>query len=482
MKLNRLLVAALLLTALTATPGLAATADCGGTAGVADFNGDGLTDAVAGDPSADVDGVEGAGTVVVLLGGKSDKAENGLPGLGGTIELRSPEPAAGEGFGWAVRTAHVNNDECLDVIVGAPYAGKSGEGAAYVFFGTPSGAPKALRLEGDNQAEGHFGWSLASADLDGGGALVVVGQPHADEPADAGAVHVFELDDQVRSAKRLSQDDDGVIGNGEVGDLWGWSVAVGNLGGDPGKPDLAVGAPFENNDGTGVQVASGKIDSGMVAVIFDVLDDGPYTSAKWDLNQATKEVPEKSGNRFGYSLAYAETADAGYLAVSVPLADPGGVTDAGAIVLYERKGAGKLAPARTLQMGSGALRFPGIPVEKGAAIGWSMAFVGGAPVLAIGEPYATVEGAEQSGRVRFSPVVNQENGDTLDFSETQPYQHFGWSMTGYGSPDGRAPGTGLVIGIPDRKGGGAVAVREAGTATLLPSTLEGAVDLGYAVG
>ncbi|GIH27761.1 hypothetical protein Aph01nite_60710 [Acrocarpospora phusangensis] len=462
----------------------AARADCPATAGPADFNGDGLVDAVAGDPFADVDGVEGAGVVQVLLGGASEQSKDGLPGLGGTLELRGPDPEPGAGFGWAVRTAHVNDDKCLDVIVGAPYTGDDDSGAAYVFFGTASGDAEVLPLEAEKQAESHFGWSVASADLSGGGAVIAVGQPHADEPADAGAVHVFDVGDTVRSAKRLNQENEGVIGNGEVGDMWGWSLAVGNLGGDPGKPDLAVGAPYENNDGTGIQVASGKIDSGMVAVVFDVLEDGPYTSRKWDLNQATKDVVEKSGNRFGWSLAYGEWGDAAYLAVSLPLSDQGSIADTGAIQLYERKGSGELEPSRTIRMGVGELKFPTIPVVKGAAIGWSMAFVNptGTPVLAIGEPYATVEGAAESGRVRFAPVRGGESGDGLDFAESQPYQHFGWSLAAYGNPDGVTPGLGLVIGIPDRKGGGAVATRALGPATLIKSTLKGTADLGRAVG
>ncbi|GAA0383275.1 hypothetical protein Acor_70550 [Acrocarpospora corrugata] len=488
MNRSAVLTAALatLLAAVLSTPAsgtATARADCA-TAGPADFNGDGLNDAVAGDPFADLGDIPGAGGVQVLLGGSSDKDTEGLPGLGGTVELRSPNPEPGEGFGWAVRTAHVNDDKCLDVIVGAPYAGDDDSGAAYVFFGTASGAADVLALDADKQAEAHFGWSLASADLSGGGAVVAVGEPHADEPADAGAVHVFDLDGTIRSAKRLTQEDDGVIGNGEVGDMWGWAIAIGNLGGDPGKPDLAVGAPYENNDGTGIQVAEGKLDSGMVAVVFDVMDDGPYDSHKWDLNQATKEVVEKSGNRFGWSLAYAEWGNSGYLAASLPLADQGDIRDAGAIQLFERKGSGELKASRTLRMGVGELRFPTIPVVKGAAIGWSMAFLnpGGTPIIAIGEPYASVQGVPESGQVRFSTVRGGESGDTLDFLESQPYQHFGWSLAGYGSPNGLSAGRGLIIGIPDRKGGGAVATRAVGPATLLKTTLKGATDLGRAVG
>jgi hypothetical protein len=404
--------------------------------------------------------------------------------MGGTVELRSPNPEAGDGFGWAVRTAHVNDDKCLDVIVGAPYAGDTDAGAAYVFFGTASGTAEVLPLDTDKQPEAHFGWSLASADLTGGGAVVAVGEPHSDEPADAGAVHIFDLDGTIRSTKRLTQENEGVIGNGEVGDMWGWSLAIGNLGGDSDKPDLVVGAPYENNDGTGIQVASGKLDSGMVAVVFDVLGKSPYTSRKWDLNQATKEVVEKSGNRFGWSLAYAEWGDTAYLAVSTPLADQGDTPDTGAIQLYERKGSGELAPSRTIRMGVGELRFPTIPVVKGAAIGWSMAFLNprGTPVLAIGEPYASTDDARETGRVRFAPVRGGESGDTLDFPDSQPYQHFGWSLAGYGNPNGLTPGLGLVIGIPDRKGGGAVATRALGPATLIKPTLKGTTDLGRSVG
>ncbi len=495
-----LLVAALFQpgTAL-AQPGTAvARADCT-TAGAADFNGDGIDDAVAGDPFADVQGTEGAGAVQVLLGGKepagsaSVSSKGGRPGAGGFIELRRPDAAAGDGFGWSVRTAHVNGDKCLDVIVGAPYADVQGvkdAGAAYVFYGTPAGDPKVVPLYPDPEAEAHFGWSLAAAELpasQAGGALVAVGEPHADRDnaTDSGAVLLYEVNDTAKPATTITQDSEGVIGNSEVRDMYGWSLALGHLGGKPDQLDLAVGAPYENDDGTGRQVASGKIDSGMVAVVFDVLTaEGTYTSKKWDPRQAATEVPEKSGDRFGYALDYAEWKGDGYLVASAPLADAG-AQDSGLVQLFVRKGDGEVVPLRTFRLGVG--QFKGVSPAKGARIGWSLAFWNPVDVLAlaIGSPYETFQrGPKESGLVRQVDVALAEGSDLVTGTSAVAYEHYGWSVTDVGGANALTPGDRLLVGVPDRPTGGAVAVLDGGRPTYYgPPKAAGnaSADFGFSV-
>ncbi|MEZ0073339.1 integrin alpha [Planotetraspora sp. GP83] len=485
------------------SPGTAlARADCS-EASAADFDGDGTDDAVVGDPFADVRGgaseggvgAEGAGAIHVLLDG----------GRGGVLVLSSPEAKAGDGFGWSVRTAHVNGDRCLDVIVGAPYAdapgGGTDAGAAYVFYGTPNGTPRVMSLPREPQANAHFGWSLAAAELSTSsaagfpatqsstaqssttqsGALVAVGEPHADRDGvtDSGAVHLFDVDDvddvddtAAKATAVITQDSEGVIGNSEVGDLYGWALAFGHLGGKPGELDLAVGVPYENDDGTGRQVASGKIDAGMVGVIFDVrVAGGRYTSKKWDLHQASTDVREASGDRFGYALDYAEWKGDGYLAASAPLAGAGG-KESGIVELFVRKGGGEVSPARTFKARSGGLG------------GWSLAFWSprGVLSLAVGSPYATAgSGPKESGLVRW--IFLSGAGQTM-FVPSGRQERFGASVTDIGGPNALSPGERLLIGVPDRGPTGTVAVAGEGDPVYYgPGKLDGgaSADFGASV-
>ncbi|MEW9533152.1 FG-GAP repeat protein [Microbispora sp. NPDC049125] len=454
MRLTRSLVALLLPAAVllpaTVWPSGTAAARAGcATASAADTDGDGTDDVIAADPFAEVDGKEGAGAVHVLLGG----------GRGGTLVLHAPEPAAGDGFGWSVRTAHVDGDRCLDVIVGAPYADGEGgpdSGAVYVFHGRPGAPPLVSALRpAKGQRDGHFGWSLAAAEQTGG-ALVAVGEPHADSDGekDSGAIHLFEASGDVAGAAStgtvtgvvrplavITQDSAGIIGNSEVGDMYGWALALGDLGGKPDVLDLAVGVPYENDDGTGRQVASGKIDAGMVGVVFDVATaKGSYTSAKWDLRQATTTVREASGDRFGYTLDYAEWKGNGYLAAGAPLADAD-ARDDGVVQIFAREGAGEVRPLRALK---------GVPA-------WSLTWwdARGVLSLAAGCPYAG-SGGREAGTVR-SIALDGDEGDPL-LSGAAGGEHLGTSVSDSGGGNAVTPGTSLVVGAPDRDATGRVAV------------------------
>jgi hypothetical protein len=311
---------------------------------------------------------------------------------------------------------------------------------------------------------------LPTGDGGEGGALVAVGAPHADSNGvtDSGAVYVFTVNESVTASKIITQDSEGVIGNSEIGDSYGWSLAVGNLGGRPDRLDIAIGTPFENNDGAGRQLSAGKADCGSVGIVYDVLSSGAYTSKKWDLGQVAAEVKEGARDRFGYALDYAEWKGNGYLAVSAPLADAG-ATDAGLVQLFVRKGTGEAAPARTLRLGT--WQFSTAPAVKAARIGWSLAFwsPSGGPgnlALAIGSPYETFgQAPKESGVVRQVDVAGTEGADLVTGTSAKVYEHYGWSVTDIGSANALAPGSNLLVGVPDRAAGGAVAVLTYGRPT-----------------
>ncbi|WP_214325950.1 FG-GAP repeat protein [Nonomuraea sediminis] len=252
-----------------------AAADCA-RAAANDFDGDGQDDVVVGDPFADTVSIVSAGKVI-------------------PVDVPAEK---GDGLGWSVRLTRLNADGCADLVVGAPYADVNGTvdaGAVYLVYGGGVAPPKRL-VAPEPQRDAHFGWSLAAK-----GDLLAVGAPYEDQAqlADAGSVYVRKGEGALR---RIQEDTDGILGNAEVGDQFGWSLAFtsGNA--------LAVGVPYENDDGPGRQVASGKIDSGSITVVKDVLA-ATLASVKWDSPTKT------AGDRYGYAVAY---SDRGGLAVSAP--------------------------------------------------------------------------------------------------------------------------------------------------------------------
>ncbi|MFG1947837.1 FG-GAP repeat protein [Nonomuraea sp. NPDC048826] len=376
----------------------AAAAAC---SGVSDFDGDGVDDVAAGDPFAE--GQKGA--VHVISG---DKA----------IPVTVQGLAEGDAFGWSVRLAKVNADECADLIVGAPYTdvdGSADAGAAYVIYG--GGAAKPERLVAEQPQRGaRLGWSVAAR-----GDLVVIGAPYEDDGdlADAGAIYVRKGD--RGGLRRVTQSTEEVRGNSEVGDQFGYSLAMG-----PGN-GVVVGVPYENDDGLGQQVDSGKVDSGSVVVVQDVLAE-KIVSTKLDSPTA------KSGDKYGYAVAWVDGAGP---AVGVP-----GV---GYVQLYDAK----LAPTVRVRQ------------EGKEAFGFSLAASADGR-LAIGAPYG--------GGVR---VVTAKDGK--DDRRMPPAAGlFGYSLVFGGNK--------LFVGQPDAVPYGKVMVAARNSDGLRPVQPPKGADFGVSLG
>ncbi|GAA2653201.1 hypothetical protein GCM10010412_021090 [Nonomuraea recticatena] len=243
--------------------------------------------------------VTGACTGDVVVGDPFDGpgAVHRLSG-GALVPVEAPELGEGDAFGWSVAMAEVDGDGCGDLLVGAPYAdvdGRKDAGAAYLL--TSKGATVRLTAP-EPQQDAHFGWTVAAK-----GDLVAVAAPYEDlaEVKDAGSVYVRRGEAPLR---RIGQDTPDVPGNPEVGDQYGWALAFG------AGNSLVVGVPYENDDGTGVQVEEGKIDSGSMTVLADVTAQR-LSGTKW-------EPPDRAtGDRFGYAVAYAEGSG---IAVGAPQA------------------------------------------------------------------------------------------------------------------------------------------------------------------
>ncbi|MGI5273441.1 hypothetical protein ACQEUU_30160 [Nonomuraea sp. CA-218870] len=394
----RAILSALVLAATALIAPHAAAAAC---AGPRDFDGDGVDDVAAGDPFA----AGGKGAVHVISG---DKA----------IPVTVQGLAEGDAFGWSVRLAKVDADACADLVVGAPYTdvdGAADAGAAYVIYG--GGVARQERLVAEQPQRGaRLGWAVAAR-----GDLVVIGAPYEDDGdlTDAGAIHVRKGDSG--GLRRVTQSTVEVRGNSEVGDQFGHSLAVG-----PGN-GVVVGVPYENDDGQGRQVDSGKVDSGSVVVIQDVLAT-EIVSTKLD------SPTDKAGDKYGYAVAWVDGAGP---AVGVP--------GAGYVQLYDAKPA---PTARVRQEGPGAFGFSLAASDDGR--------------LAIGAPYG--------GGVR---VVRAEDGkDERRFPPADGL--FGWSVAFGGNK--------LFAGLPDAAPGGTVTVTARNSDRLRPVRPSQGTDFGASLG
>jgi hypothetical protein len=248
-------------------------------AGAGDINGDNLDDVIIG--ARWYTGEEcSEGAAFIFYGSPSGLAS--LPDL----VLTGGRPGAT--FGHAVAAAgDVNGDGYADVLVGAPQYvnGQDGEGAAFLFYGSPGGliATPAWSYEGD-QDGAQFGTSVVSAgDLNGDGCSdIVVGAPLYDNVVeDLGAVFVF-----LGSTHGLSRAPNQVLDSGQPNSSFGYSVApLGDVTGD-GHDDIVVGAPLLSDD----QPAEGA------AFIYAGSSAGILSTPAWSV------YGDKADTRFGHAV------------------------------------------------------------------------------------------------------------------------------------------------------------------------------------
>ncbi len=271
-----------------------------------DVNGDGFADVVVGSPGTSAGGFPGVGSALVFLG----------PGLSTLLPVPNPAPAQNVFFGTSVATGDVDGDRFDDLVVGAPYAdppGFNNGGEAFVLAGP--GLVSALPLaQPTPEASAGFGISVDSGDVNGDGLDdVVVGAGGASQggPAGAGGVFVF-LGPVFATVLTLAEPVQ------ESGAFFGTSIATGDVDGD-GFDDVVAGAYAASSGG---QPAAGE------AFVFL----GPALASILPLSDPT---PETNGT-FGRPVSAGDVDGDGFadVLVGVPLADPGGLVDAGEVFVF----------------------------------------------------------------------------------------------------------------------------------------------------
>ncbi|PWS35131.1 hypothetical protein DFH01_22725 [Falsiroseomonas bella] len=258
-------------------------------AGAGDVNGDGIADLVIGAPEGDADGdgkasagdtyivfgrAQGFSGPVDLAGIASGTSSEGIYIPGAFASIRSGQAAALAG--------DLNTDGLDDIIIGAPglYAlSGSGDGAAYVVYGTQGGLIDLARvamgdggfaITQDNWTTTRFGFSVSGAgDINADGhADLVMGNYWGGPPVHVvlgraeGFGAAIELDQTAPTAGNFA------LLVQEANDRAGMSVAsAGDVNGD-GFDDLVIGAP--GGDGAGNM----RRDSGEAYVVFGRADAG----------------------------------------------------------------------------------------------------------------------------------------------------------------------------------------------------------------
>jgi len=175
-----------------------------------DLNGDGYKDAVVGDPYATVEGKVKAGTVTVLFGNAVGRIGEGARRVLTQRDF-DETPEAGDYFGWAVGLSPFASS-CYRILVGAP-----GE-----------------------DVDGHPDAGMAH--------LITINAGRPEDPA------------ELEFTENVVQSDVG--GTVEDDDEFGFALAA-HPDNAEYEPEIAFGAPGENNDAGVVNVSAGVLTSGV---------------------------------------------------------------------------------------------------------------------------------------------------------------------------------------------------------------------------
>jgi hypothetical protein len=432
-------------------------------------------------------------------------------------------------LGWATAVGDFNGDGLDDLAIGVPGGtyragleariapkGLVGGGGGFVavYLGSPGGLVLDRWLEPFTTPDSRYGFSLAAGDFDGNGtddlaigipAQIVNGVDNAGAvrihytpfggadayhpaPADglfAAPVTAIEARSGVFPLDTITQLT--LAETPEAGDLFGFSLAAGDLSGD-GVDDLAIGVPVE-----GVATVLGEAEAaGAVHVVYGALGYGLSAFGRQYLHEETPNVTLNANDDelFGFSLLIAQLAGGPIADLAVGI--PGELTDAatagGSVMVFAGADGGldPLLEEIVYRQGTdGLLGTPGDGDDFGYAL-TSGDFDGdGYPDLAIGVPgeddLGTELGAVQvlyGGPVGLATFGNQYFVESVigGGAGLDDFDRFG---TALGSGDFDADGDDeLVIGAPFDN---SLGVSNAGEITVLQGSPTGLSTLGHQI-
>ncbi len=341
--------------------GLAVPDDAFGAAVAAgNFNGDAFDDLAIGVPGDDISGQTDAGAVHVLYGSVSGLTANGSEWWHQDRAGIAGRPIAGDLFGTALATGDFDGDGRDELAIGTPGESTGSHrnaGSVTVLVGCSCGltgaGSKLLTQDtpdvGSTPADDDtFGFSLAVGRF-GGDARddLVVGVPGETVSAHpgAGGVHVFAGTPTGLTGNGSQLWHEGILGIGAANgpedfDLFGWSVAAGDLNRD-GKDDVAVGAPGEYR--SGIPFAGS---------VFVIRADGGLlgTDGAQMLHEDTTGIAGSSSpnQEFGHAVLIAAIRGDGgtprnALVVGVPYENAGSAAEAGLVHVLPSSGSGVTA-------------------------------------------------------------------------------------------------------------------------------------------
>jgi hypothetical protein len=251
---------------------------------------------------------------------------------------------------------------------------------------------------GTLRAGDRFGWSAVQiGDLDADGVSdLAIGAPTDDDGgADRGAVWIVFLaaDGSVKGERKISSTAGGFTGALDDNDRFGSAVApLGDLDAD-GVPDLAVGAPYDDDHKPGVDPDDPKsVDDGAVYVLFMKRDGTVKSHQKISMKEGGFPNPEPTTfhGEMGTSLAarFSPQGTLERLAIGGAGDDDGGPFDRGAVWIATLNANGTVASAPKISATRGG--FTGV-LDSFDRFGTAVAWLGdvdgdGIPDLAVGAP------------------------------------------------------------------------------------------------
>jgi hypothetical protein len=230
-------------------------------AGISDLNSDGAFDLAVGTPGDDKGGSDRGSVWILFLDAEGkvrqeQKIADDIGGFGGNL-------SDGDRFGSAVANiGDVNGDGIPDLAVGAPNDDKGSDnaGAVWILMMNVDGKVDSWQklanstggFDGNLDTDDHFGAAVAGiGDLDNNGVPdLAVGVPGDNKGGpDRGSVWIFflDVDGKILQQQKIAHDTGGFGKNLSDGDRFGSAVAtIGDMNGD-GIPDLAAGAPNDDD-------------------------------------------------------------------------------------------------------------------------------------------------------------------------------------------------------------------------------------------